>query len=220
MLLAFQCRGGAATAALYCMTANPLNSSKLPVRSSASHDRLRVATYNIHKGVRGVGPLRRLEIQNLGLGVQALDADLVFLQEVRSVHRSESRRFYQNSAAWSDAPQAEALAPARLCRCLSNQRDHARRRARQRPAVALADRRHRPSRRVGSSLRAAWAVARAGAVERPRRACRGGALRPHPCRPRAPGRAAGGLHRPARAGRRAAWWWRATSTTGARSSTC
>ncbi len=43
--------------------------------------------------------------------MQALDADLVFLQEVRSVHRSESRRFYQSSAAWSDAPQAEALAP-------------------------------------------------------------------------------------------------------------
>ena len=26
---------------------------------------LRVATYNIHKGVRGVGPRRRLEIHNL-----------------------------------------------------------------------------------------------------------------------------------------------------------
>ena len=44
---------------------------------------LRVATYNIHKGVRGVGPRKRLEIHNLVLGIEALDADLVFLQEVR-----------------------------------------------------------------------------------------------------------------------------------------
>ena len=44
---------------------------------------LRVATYNIHKGVRGVGPSKRLEIHNLVLGIEALDADLVFLQEVR-----------------------------------------------------------------------------------------------------------------------------------------
>ncbi|HEY8359027.1 MAG TPA: endonuclease, partial [Ramlibacter sp.] len=27
---------------------------------------LRVATYNIHKGVQGMGPTRRLEIHNLG----------------------------------------------------------------------------------------------------------------------------------------------------------
>ena len=33
---------------------------------------LRVATYNIHKGVRGVGPRKRLEIHNLGLAVEAL----------------------------------------------------------------------------------------------------------------------------------------------------
>jgi len=30
---------------------------------------LRVATYNIHKGVQGLGPVRRLEIHNLGLAV-------------------------------------------------------------------------------------------------------------------------------------------------------
>ena len=40
---------------------------------------LRVATYNIHKGVRGVGPRKRLEIHNLVLGIEALDTDLVFL---------------------------------------------------------------------------------------------------------------------------------------------
>ena len=54
---------------------------------------LRVATYNIHKGVRGVGPRKRLEIHNLGLGIEALDADLVFLQEVRLFHAREARRF-------------------------------------------------------------------------------------------------------------------------------
>ena len=93
------------------MTLNRLNSSLLPP-FAATAQVLRVATYNIHKGVRGVGPLRRLEIHNLGLGVQALDADLVFLQEVRSVHRSDARRFYQNPSAWHDAHQAEVLAPA------------------------------------------------------------------------------------------------------------
>ena len=43
---------------------------------------LRVATYNIHKGCRGLGPARRLEIHNLGLAVEQLDADIVCLQEV------------------------------------------------------------------------------------------------------------------------------------------
>ena len=44
----------------------------------ATSTTLRVATYNIHKGVRGMGLNKRLEIHNLGLGVEALDADLVF----------------------------------------------------------------------------------------------------------------------------------------------
>ena len=63
-------------------------------------DTLRVATYNIHKGVRGVGPRKRLEIHNLGLGIEALDADLVFLQEVRSFHHREARRFERTSFGW------------------------------------------------------------------------------------------------------------------------
>ena len=54
-------------------------------------DVLRVATYNIHKGVRGVGPRKRLEIHNLVLGIEALDADLVFLQEVRLNNHAEAR---------------------------------------------------------------------------------------------------------------------------------
>jgi endonuclease/exonuclease/phosphatase family metal-dependent hydrolase len=72
---------------------------------------LRVATYNIHKGVRGVGPRKRLEIHNLGLGVEALDADLVFLQEVRSFHRREARRFQRTSFGWPEQGQADFLAP-------------------------------------------------------------------------------------------------------------
>ncbi len=68
---------------------------------------LRVATYNIHKGVQGMGPRRRLEIHNLGHAVEQLDADIICLQEVRKVHRGEARYF----SHWPDLPQAEFLAP-------------------------------------------------------------------------------------------------------------
>jgi endonuclease/exonuclease/phosphatase family metal-dependent hydrolase len=72
---------------------------------------LRVATYNIHKGVRGVGPRKRLEIHNLGLAVEALDADIVCLQEVRLFHHREARRFERTSFGWPDGGQADFLAP-------------------------------------------------------------------------------------------------------------
>jgi endonuclease/exonuclease/phosphatase family metal-dependent hydrolase len=80
---------------------------------STSYDgsRLRVATYNIHKGVRGLGLRKRLEIHNLGLGVEALDADLVFLQEVRLFHRREARRFERTWFGWPEQGQADYLAP-------------------------------------------------------------------------------------------------------------
>jgi len=68
---------------------------------------LRVATYNIHKGVQGIGPRRRLEIHNLGHAVEQIDADVVCLQEVRKLHRREARHFKR----WPDLPQAEFLAP-------------------------------------------------------------------------------------------------------------
>ena len=55
-----------------------------------------MATYNIHKGVRGVGPRKRLEIHNLVLGVEALDADFVFLQEVRRMNRAAARHFHRH----------------------------------------------------------------------------------------------------------------------------
>jgi endonuclease/exonuclease/phosphatase family metal-dependent hydrolase len=68
---------------------------------------VRVATYNIHKGVQGIGPQRRLEIHNLGHAVEQLDADIVCLQEVRKLHRREQQHF----ARWPDQPQADFLAP-------------------------------------------------------------------------------------------------------------
>ena len=68
---------------------------------------LRVATYNIHKGVQGLGPARRLEIHNLGHAVEQLDADIVCLQEVRKLNRSEQDYFTR----WPDMPQADFLAP-------------------------------------------------------------------------------------------------------------
>ena len=70
-------------------------------------DILHVVTWNIHKGVQGLGPARRLEIHNIGHAVEQLDADLVCLQEVRFVNRREQKRF----ARWPEQPQAEFLAP-------------------------------------------------------------------------------------------------------------
>jgi endonuclease/exonuclease/phosphatase family metal-dependent hydrolase len=72
---------------------------------------LKVVTYNIHKGVRGVGPRKRLEIHNLGLAVEAFDADLVCMQEVRLFHHREARRFDRTWFGWPDGGQAEFLAP-------------------------------------------------------------------------------------------------------------
>ena len=72
---------------------------------------LRVATYNIHKGVRGVGPRKRLEIHNLVLGIEALDAHLVFLQEVRNMNRAAARHFPDTRFGWPRMPQADYLAP-------------------------------------------------------------------------------------------------------------
>ncbi len=68
---------------------------------------IRVATYNIHKGVQGIGPRRRLEIHNLGHAVEQLDADIVCLQEVRKVHQREAEYFTR----WPELPQADFLAP-------------------------------------------------------------------------------------------------------------
>jgi endonuclease/exonuclease/phosphatase family metal-dependent hydrolase len=92
------------------MTVNPLQSTLLPPFSRHA-DTLRIATYNIHKGVRGMGPTKRLEIHNLGLGVEALDADLVFLQEVRLFNHREARTFQRTAFGWPEQGQADFLAP-------------------------------------------------------------------------------------------------------------
>ena len=68
---------------------------------------MRIATYNIHKGVRGMGPLRRLEIHALQHAVEQFDADIVCLQEVRKVHHAQARYFKR----WPSLPQADFLAP-------------------------------------------------------------------------------------------------------------
>jgi endonuclease/exonuclease/phosphatase family metal-dependent hydrolase len=83
--------------------------SQLPPGPGESH--LRVATYNIHKGVRGLGMRKRLEIHNLGLGIEALDADVVFLQEVRLYNAPDARRFERTWFGWPAEGQAEFLAP-------------------------------------------------------------------------------------------------------------
>jgi endonuclease/exonuclease/phosphatase family metal-dependent hydrolase len=92
---------------------NPLQSSQLPATTlSSSH--LRVATYNIHKGVRGMGPTKRLEIHNLTLAVEAFDADIVCLQEVRRFNHAEAQRFSRTDfgvLAWPHQAQADYLAP-------------------------------------------------------------------------------------------------------------
>ncbi|MCA3250816.1 MAG: endonuclease/exonuclease/phosphatase family protein [Pseudomonadota bacterium] len=88
---------------------HPLQSSLLPPHAGGG--RLRVATYNIHKGVRGVGPGKRLEIHNLVPAIESFDADLVFLQEVRLYHTREARRFQRTSFGWPVEGQADFLAP-------------------------------------------------------------------------------------------------------------
>ena len=75
--------------------------------SRADHPVLRVATWNIHKGVQGLGLAKRLEIHNIGHAVEQLDADLICLQEVRHGNRREQQRF----AHWPAQPPAEFLAP-------------------------------------------------------------------------------------------------------------
>ena len=66
--------------------------------------RLRVATYNIHKGVRGLGPRKRLEIHNLGLGVEALDADPELAEAFHALTPGRQRSY---SIALASAKTAE-----------------------------------------------------------------------------------------------------------------
>ncbi|HEY1092144.1 MAG TPA: endonuclease/exonuclease/phosphatase family protein, partial [Burkholderiaceae bacterium] len=58
-----------------------------------------------------MGAVKRLEIHNLGLGIEALDADLVCLQEVRLFHHQHAQDFDHTWFGWPEVGQAEFLAP-------------------------------------------------------------------------------------------------------------
>ena len=65
---------------------------------------LRIASYNIHKGVSTFN--RRLVLHDVQHELHKLSPDLVFLQEVQGEHLRRARRF----ARWPDEPQHEFLA--------------------------------------------------------------------------------------------------------------
>jgi hypothetical protein len=182
------------------MRFSKLQSTQLPPYTGFGA--LRVATYNIHKGVRGVGPRKRLEIHNLGLAVEAFDADLVFLQEVRLFHTRDARHFDRTHFGWPDEGQADYLAP---------------------PGYEVAYRSNAVTRHGehGNALLSRWPIGDIGhhdvsdhrfeqrgllhvpvAWNGSHGARRGGALRPGALEPRAPGAAAGRVHRARGAGRR------------------
>jgi endonuclease/exonuclease/phosphatase family metal-dependent hydrolase len=68
---------------------------------------LRVASYNIHKGVLGHGPAKRASIVELRAALQGLQPDLVFLQEVQFLHLRHARL-----SGWPAQPQHDFLAQA------------------------------------------------------------------------------------------------------------
>ncbi len=70
------------------------------------HNTLHIATFNIHKGVTNFNARFALHEQRELL--RRLQADIVFLQEVRDEHAKHSKRF----EAWPEAGQAEFLADA------------------------------------------------------------------------------------------------------------
>ena len=69
--------------------------------------RLRVATYNIHKGVvPGPSLRRRPMVKEMRQRLHELQADVVFLQEVQG----QNNRFAKRFAQWPADPQAQYLA--------------------------------------------------------------------------------------------------------------
>jgi endonuclease/exonuclease/phosphatase family metal-dependent hydrolase len=73
-------------------------------RDRPAPPRLRVCTYNIHKGFSQFN--RRMVIHELRERLRTLDADIVFLQEVQGLHARHSARH----ADWPQRPQHEFLA--------------------------------------------------------------------------------------------------------------
>lgn len=70
----------------------------------AAAQRLRIATYNIHKGVSAMS--RHNRIHDLRAGLHALDSDVVFLQEVQGRNDQHAGRF----ANWPEVAQHTFLA--------------------------------------------------------------------------------------------------------------
>ena len=66
--------------------------------------KLRIASYNIHKGVSAFG--RKARIHGLKSAIDLLDADLVFLQEVQGQHDFLA----ENHTRWQNVGQHEFLA--------------------------------------------------------------------------------------------------------------
>ena len=75
-----------------------------------SAKRLRIATYNIHKGVSAMS--RKNRIHDLRAGLHALEADLVFLQEVQGRNDQHAERFDN----WPDIAQHTFLAAGAVVR--------------------------------------------------------------------------------------------------------
>ena len=67
--------------------------------------KLRIATYNIHKGVTSFGT--RPRIHALKLALAKLDADILFLQEVQGRHDQIALK---HAAYWPEQPQHDFLA--------------------------------------------------------------------------------------------------------------
>ena len=65
---------------------------------------LRIATYNIHKGLTHFN--RRMMVHELRDTLRLLDLDIVFLQEVLGHHQHHASRFHN----WPEEPQYEFLA--------------------------------------------------------------------------------------------------------------
>jgi endonuclease/exonuclease/phosphatase family metal-dependent hydrolase len=68
------------------------------------HNTLRIATFNIHKGVTSFNA--RFSLHEQRELIRKLQVDIVFLQEVRDVHVRHSKRF----KTWPEGGQAEFLA--------------------------------------------------------------------------------------------------------------
>jgi endonuclease/exonuclease/phosphatase family metal-dependent hydrolase len=74
---------------------------------------IRFASYNIHKGVLGLRS-KRLTIYQVKEKLHALNADIIFLQEVQGKHEGHASRFDN----WPSAPQHEFLAQREVSKLL------------------------------------------------------------------------------------------------------